>query len=274
MAAYIRFQRLLSRHYRVYFHDRAGYHLSERPPGSKPLTAQQNAQELRELLEVIGVKPPYILAGHSYGGIAARAFADKMGKGEVTGLVLLDTGTELMYALYEHIPDRNLLAVAKGVDLAEETDLRRQSKLTDSEWSTLEEAIERTTAQLKGDEDYHLSAFVLAESRQMEFHSMDPWPVCVVRGNIAIDFKIYYEVGVKRGQGTEEERRKAREFIGKWETFADELVAAQLRLTAREGMKRYVCRLDRDHQDLFRRPEDYVEEVRWVMERHKQHQER
>jgi len=72
---------------RVCAYDRAGYGWSE--PGPAPRTARRNAEELHALLGVAGERPPYILAGHSYGGLVVRLFAERYAS-EVAGLALID----------------------------------------------------------------------------------------------------------------------------------------------------------------------------------------
>ena len=62
-------------------------------PGPMPRTLQQDVYELHTLLEKSNVKPPYILVGHSLGGIIARMFEKKYPE-EVKGLVLVDGTSE------------------------------------------------------------------------------------------------------------------------------------------------------------------------------------
>lgn len=47
------------------------------------------ATRLGELLEVLGLDPPYVLVGHSWGGLLVREFAIRHGS-EVAGMVLVD----------------------------------------------------------------------------------------------------------------------------------------------------------------------------------------
>jgi pimeloyl-ACP methyl ester carboxylesterase len=72
---------------RVCAYDRAGYGWSE--PGPEPRDAEQLTTELHMLLELAGVEPPYVLVGHSIGGIYARVYNARY-TGEVIGMVLLD----------------------------------------------------------------------------------------------------------------------------------------------------------------------------------------
>jgi pimeloyl-ACP methyl ester carboxylesterase len=76
---------------RTVSYDRAGLGQSELGP--KPRSAKQIATELHTALEKAGVKPPYLLVGHSFGGIYVRVFAEMYPK-EVAGMVLLDPSQE------------------------------------------------------------------------------------------------------------------------------------------------------------------------------------
>lgn len=76
---------------RVYSYDRAGLGWSE--AGPRPRTSEVVAEELHAVLEKAGAKSPYILVGHSYGGIHVRAFARKY-PSEVAGMVLVDSSHE------------------------------------------------------------------------------------------------------------------------------------------------------------------------------------
>ena len=76
---------------RVVRYDRAGIGRSERGPDRD--TGSVNARELSKLLKAIGVKGPYVLVAHSYGGCVAREFLHLHSR-EVVGMVLSETGTE------------------------------------------------------------------------------------------------------------------------------------------------------------------------------------
>lgn len=83
---------------RVVSYDRAGLGWSD--PGTRPLDAARSADELHRALERAAIGPPYVLAGHSYGGLVMRMFADRY-PDEVVGLVLVDSSHPDQWA---HIP--------------------------------------------------------------------------------------------------------------------------------------------------------------------------
>jgi pimeloyl-ACP methyl ester carboxylesterase len=76
---------------RVCTYDRAGLGWSD--PSPRPRTTEVMVDELHTLLERAGVPQPYVLVGHSFGGLNARMFAHTY-PGEVAGLVLLDSQHE------------------------------------------------------------------------------------------------------------------------------------------------------------------------------------
>lgn len=68
-------------------YDRAGMGWSA--AGPMPRTGARVVAELRALLRALSAPPPYVLVGHSYGGLLARAFAAEFPE-EMAGLVLVD----------------------------------------------------------------------------------------------------------------------------------------------------------------------------------------
>ena len=73
---------------RVCAYDRAGYGWSE--AGPEPRTISNIARELRELLRTAQVGPPYVLVGHSFGGLIVQVYASRF-PDEVAGMVLVDS---------------------------------------------------------------------------------------------------------------------------------------------------------------------------------------
>ena len=88
---------------RVCTYDRAGDGASDpRPISVRPLTGATQAAELHALLRAIHVPGPYVLVGHSYGGMVVREFAARYGP-EVGGMVLIDASSEPEIPVYRRL---------------------------------------------------------------------------------------------------------------------------------------------------------------------------
>ena len=72
---------------RVCAYDRAGLGWSD--PGPAPRDALSHARELHTLLQHAGVAGPYVLVGHSLGGLSVRMYADQY-PDDVAGMVLIE----------------------------------------------------------------------------------------------------------------------------------------------------------------------------------------
>ena len=86
-----RVQPELAKETKVCAYDRAGIGYSD--PGPLPRSRRRTVEELRTLLSRAGVPPPYVLVGHSFGGLNARLYA-ALHPEEVAGLVLVESSHE------------------------------------------------------------------------------------------------------------------------------------------------------------------------------------
>jgi len=75
---------------RVCAYDRAGLGWSDPAPAGTPRDGQHVAVELHTLLQKAGIPSPYVMVGHSFGGLYTLVFAHQY-SGDVAGLVLLDS---------------------------------------------------------------------------------------------------------------------------------------------------------------------------------------
>ena len=87
-----RVQPAVSEFTRACSYDRAGYGWSE--SGPHPRHAVRIAAELDRLLVYASVPPPWVLVGHSFGGLTMRTFATRKARGAVAGMVLVDATHE------------------------------------------------------------------------------------------------------------------------------------------------------------------------------------
>src|SRR5919106_1057519 len=87
-AHWVRVQQQLAQTTRVCAYDRAGMGWSEMGP--EPRDARQVSGELHTLLKGTGTERPYVLVGHSYGGLYARMYAARY-PNQVSGVVLVDS---------------------------------------------------------------------------------------------------------------------------------------------------------------------------------------
>jgi pimeloyl-ACP methyl ester carboxylesterase len=114
----------LGRHTRTCSYDRAGIGSSVAPPGVRD--ARDEVGDLQRLVEHARIDPPYVLVGHSYGGLLARLYA-RAHATQVAGMVLVDAmgrdqtrRTLAIWPKTEAPALRRMIAapVRDGVDLA------------------------------------------------------------------------------------------------------------------------------------------------------------
>jgi len=87
---------------RVCTYDRAGTGVSDDRPEGEPVTAALMAEEVHRLLDVLKIKLPVVLVGHSYGGMPVRAFEGAY-PDDVAGMVLIDVSSEPEVPVYERL---------------------------------------------------------------------------------------------------------------------------------------------------------------------------
>ncbi|MBD0282112.1 MAG: alpha/beta hydrolase [Thermoleophilaceae bacterium] len=108
---------------RVCAYDRPGTSLQSGAPGRSdpvplPRSAHAVVADLHPLLRAARVPGPYVLVGHSLGGLFARLYAGTY-PGQVAGLVSVDAAHEIVYEAYQALLTPEQLAPfrAPGVEI-------------------------------------------------------------------------------------------------------------------------------------------------------------
>ena len=86
--AWYKTQPVIAQKTRVCAFDRASYGFSD--PAPRPQVLSDTVNDLHAALKVAQLPGPYVLVGHSLGGVEARLYAERWPK-EVAGMVLVDT---------------------------------------------------------------------------------------------------------------------------------------------------------------------------------------
>jgi pimeloyl-ACP methyl ester carboxylesterase len=97
---------------RVCSYDRAGFGWSD--AAVTPRTPAHIVEELSLLLRNAGIPPPYILVGHSFGGLVVRLFAARY-RGDVAGVVLVDP---LSPSEWSPLTEPQAALLARGIKLS------------------------------------------------------------------------------------------------------------------------------------------------------------
>jgi pimeloyl-ACP methyl ester carboxylesterase len=99
-------QEELSATTRVCTYDRARYGWSE--PDPEPRSGEQIVDELEMLLDAAGEAGPYVLVGHSFGGLVVLMYAEHH-PDDVAGVVLIDSSHPRQVDAYAEIPEMDVM---------------------------------------------------------------------------------------------------------------------------------------------------------------------
>ena len=95
-------QPVIAQEKRVCAFDRAAYGFSD--PASRPQIVDEVVEDLHKALRAGSIQGPYVLVGHSLGGLEARIYAQRWPE-EVAGMVLVDTSPAGEGLIDENQPD-------------------------------------------------------------------------------------------------------------------------------------------------------------------------
>lgn len=256
--------RHLSQFIRVVTYDRAGLGKSQTSP--LPRTAQNIALELSDVLKAADIPPPYVLVGHSYGGILVREFL-AANPSQVAGLVFVEANTENSYRIRPEDLVIYLSILGQGLDLNVVTGLNKRHRLLPAEWAayTAKESKEaksrRTMAAFAEFADYDRSADILGKKKQLQHGILGNKPVSVIKGEELKDVKLLLDAAIDAGNGTEHERAAIRRWIG-MDQQETELQEEHLRLSRNST---FVHARSSGHDVHLTEPEIIADQVRWVL---------
>ena len=148
VATYGKAQDAIAPFARVCIYDRAGLGWSDRGPSAR--THADMVDDLHRLLSEAKVPGPYVLVGHSMGGLLVRQFVQAH-RSEVVGVVLADATPDTIFDA-ESIAARAAIvaAIEKGLETA-------PASLAPEIWRTVKEeheAIDRAPEALRGRDGY------------------------------------------------------------------------------------------------------------------------
>jgi pimeloyl-ACP methyl ester carboxylesterase len=250
---------------RVYSYDRSGYRKSEHSP--RPPTAENIALELSLLIQNARIENPLILVVASWGGVIAREFVALTGNGpHIAGLVLVDANHERTLQVLDWT-NSDLQAVFQGIDSLSARCLGGKHKLTPEEWDAYEsdEATERHLLQeAKENIEYPPSFETLRKKGLGERDQplLGDKPVFVIMGFTARDWEGQYTIGVGKGNGTEEQRRVAREMI---DSANEKNEILQMEHLALSRNSKFRFAKESGHFIQLTEPEVVADGVKWVL---------
>lgn len=250
-------QRLVSHRARVYSYDRAGYGESEK--SSAELTAENRVRELSQLLEQAQISPPYVLIGHSYGGVLVREFLRVHGKDAVAGMVIVDSARTRT-----PIP-ANAESLAGNRSYHSIVGLDDNYAVTSEEYAKIkqDEANNSSVASLEGrlmDE----STSRVNRAMPVNYQALGACRLSVIFANESLDFRKLYDFAVAHGYGSKETRDALAERLQDMEQVDEAGQRAHLALSSQSRFV-YAEGKARTHNLQYVAPEVIAREVFWVL---------
>jgi len=161
-------QSALSGFTRVYSYDRAGLGWSD--PASSPRTVRNAVQELHALIAAVQIPTPFVLVGHSFGGLLVRCYAARY-PNEVAGLVMLDPVVTSEWLAPSERLKRGAMLSRRGAWLARLGFVRLSLALLSGGLRFLPQAAARVAS--RGDGESAISRLV----REVQKMPPDTWPM-------------------------------------------------------------------------------------------------
>lgn len=266
---------------RAYTYDRAGYGNSGRC--TVPPNAENIARDLAALIRNADLANPIVLVGHSWAGVLIAEFLaltlgedlDGQGKGKgkgewesvnIAGVVLVDANHEMTLQVLDP-NDANLAALSRGVEQYTAKGIMAEHKLTDGEFNAFlaDESTEEYILQAVKEEAEYVGSFATLMKKELAARQplMGDKPVYVIGGSRERDWTKMMEAGIKRGNGTEEQRKRVRELIETADEKSAALMREHLKLSTRSKL---VFTKESGHFVQLTEPDLVVDGIMWVLQ--------
>lgn len=257
-------ERLIALFARVYVYERAGYYPSD-PPTADP-TPASIATDLRSLLEATEIRPPYVLVGHSYGGVLVRQCALDWPRGWVQGLVIVDSA-----AVRNRVYDGWTEMLGPDGKYETVVGLEAERVLSDDEWATAQDRDKQNEGIAAREMQSALSQAAVLRSRLQNLEGegraeplLGDAKVSSICCQESVDFRKVYDWGVERGYGSEAVREG---FLASIKAMAegDERMMREHLELSRRGRFVLAKGRQRTHNVIMVDPVFVVKEVEWVI---------
>jgi pimeloyl-ACP methyl ester carboxylesterase len=222
-------------------YDRAGYAWSD--PGPLPRDSENIVRDLEQLLGNGSVAAPYILVGHSFGGLIVQHFA-RQNPQKIAGLVLVDATHEDQFRRLEE-------AVTPSGNA------RRWSLLTMRDSYYVPEGLPEDVRLLAGAFVARAQSIVVVRS-ELSFLRKTALSATATTGDLPNVPLVVISHRVMLPAASNRERR-----------LAEMWMEMQLELAALTRRSRHVVAATDDHYVHIREPETVIDAVRSVVEQHR-----
>lgn len=215
-------------------------------------------RELLKLLEVADIPPPYVLVGHSYGGVLVREFLRVNGN-DVVGMVVVDSArvrTPLPSGLDGLLGDfsyQGIVGLDENCVLSDEEYARvKQDEVKNSAMAGIEERfMEESTARVN-------------DAMSVDFQALGDGLLSVIFANESVDFRKIYDFAVVHGLGTDEARNALAERLEDMGQIDEAGQRAHLGLSSQSRFV-YAEGKATTHNLQYVAPEVIAMEVFWVL---------
>lgn len=270
---------------RVLRYNRTGYGHSTWGSFDGPLTATTRAKELSLVLDAVGLPPPYILVGHSYGGVLIRTFLEERRRDDIAGIVLIDAlpyfqgvnklaESRIMPTLTGNGGEEAVLKATglfyNAVLTPQQDEERRMAtelgegiKANEKERQASEESI----AAINKSQGIHLTKQGDGFVTDISFAKQPlDGRLSVILGDFPRELQGVIDYGKVHGYGDPKTYETANEILDMVKRTHWKFQKAMTELTTGESRVRVADGAGRTHNLHVTRPDIVAEEVRWVMQ--------